>query len=523
MTFERYGAGPFRRWGQGARISSLPEEVVPTWEDFSGGYDASAGNKGAPNTTPFALDVAVTKDNALKPVPGVSLVESLGARRPGQMIVHASLDNAAELLLFAPPELGVKRDAATVWSDEGLVETPGAAWTNFGGTFIWADGESKVYARQAAAATIEEIVEAPIARTYATFAGRIFAFGTEIDGQWEPIGARWSAANSDYRDWTGFGSGAELLIHEMISGDTFVSAHPMGFDLMALAFRRSLWVARYTGLAERPADFQPRVSGVGFVSGRTVQLTGVGVIGLSDDGVLVFDGNDHQFISGKIDKHLLPLDYTQLDRYSSAFDPIKGYYYLLTPTETWVFDTRLGRWHRRSIVALDVERFATQSPILTWADMTQTWAEIEETWRETAPEQSDSAWLYVLAESASDTLLGREDEAEETNLGAPLEPLWQLSAQGDNRGQLLWRFHDGVVDYTGEGEIDLMLPNDEGTYVSFGRFTLPYQEIGDYVRTFMLVTGRGAGLRLRWNSGKAAVSRVELRMTPAGRRLNNVV
>jgi hypothetical protein len=521
----RFGQGSFGRWGSGHRIESLPEDGVLLWKDFSGGFNASVKDKGQPSASPDCLDVEVTSRGGLRPVPGVAEHQVLLPRVPDRMLIHASIDNSAEILLFDPPWLGIIGTSPLAWVNVGFDESPGANWTNFGGSFIFSDGRRKVYVRQSQALTVEEL-DAPVADAYATFAGRVFACGCEIDGQWEPLGIKWSAANSDYTDWTSFGSGAELLINDMLSGDRFIAALPMGFDFMALAFRESLWVGRFTGLAERPVDFQPRVKGLGLVSGKTAQVTELGLVGLSDDGVIAFDGNEAQVISQAIDPELLPLDYEQLNKYSSAYDAQRGLYFLFTPTETWVLEVRKGRWQRRSLAALDAVRYAPQETPLHWnspAIAGLTWAQLTQTWREMSPAESDESSLYLLIETELETIVGVEDESLSTNIGIPLESYWQLSGSTGNLMERLVRFKDVLVDYLGEGIVDILMLDDQSAYQPIVRLVLPYQEFGDYVRSDMVESGRGAALRVRWEEGRPEISEIELRVAPRGRRLNNVV
>ena len=507
----------FSDFGESRRIPGLPEMRERNFLNFSSGYWALDSKDDVPETaSPFFIDFEVSRDDKLIRAPGTEQIEAL-SEVPDRMFIHGSLDYTAELLFIAPPFLGVKDESTTVFTDLGLK----GAWfagTNFGGTYIFTDGWN-VYARQPESVSITEIPEAPIARTYATFAGRVVAGYALIDGQNESVGQVWSAANSNYLDWTGIGSGFELLISNDLVGEKIVKNLPMGLNLMAVMMRNSIWIGRPTGLRDRPIDFLPRVEGLGAVNDRVCQATPVGVFFLSDSGVYSFDGNSTQPVSLQIDPDILPLNYSQIERYHATYDPTRQRYTLYTPTDTWVYDIKYQRWYRRSLTADDAVVFPRQADFIAWGELIGDWGD-----------QADFRWMdYAgVTEGSSDVLMLKgsrldiEDDASEQYFGVDFDPIYRFALRREPLTNWLvstkWLFID--YEANAASSFDIYLPDLDGVYIE--SLTDQMFGIATSIRLKQLTmqhTGRGMGMELHLRSGKPRISAVQLQGHERGPRL----
>lgn len=508
-------------YSSGAYVNGYPSLEWQRYNSFARGLVTSDSREDVPkDSSPDALDVEVTARGGLLPVPGTSEYELVAGRLVRQMTVQASLDYTSELVLFAPPFVGIKSSGATTWINADI---PGGnrsyAWTNFGGTLIFGNGAVGTYAHEANKNEIELLEKAPAATDYLSFAGRVFAFGAIIGGNREVMGIRWSAANSDYKDWDGTGSGFELLIDEMSSGDRIVAARGMGLDMMAIICRHSVWVGRATKVARRPADFRPMVPSVGSPVAATCQTSRHGVTFLSDDGVRLFNGTDAVLISTQINDSLLPIDTTQLNNYSSFYDPLRQQYHLFTPAETWVYDFEFQRWHRRSIKPLAAVLFAEQYDALTWSELVGTWAAQQLTWQDYRPVEGNDPDILFLAQDGADTLIHKQDALSSSNFGEAMAPYWELARlEGQFINQLI-TVKRVDIEFRGFGTVVIQTPNQHGVLTDYRQKVLPGDDELATRTAFGEKTGRGVAARLNFLEGSPEISRVEIGFTLRGPRI----
>jgi hypothetical protein len=258
--------GKFAGFGRKIQMQSLPADAPAlTFENFALGYVAGAEkDEIKKNGSPYALNTEVDNKNRIMRAPGTTLVEEFADdHAPTQLVVHGNLNGRTELVFFDPPFVGVKQLGATTWFDAGIPGVKRYTSTVFGGVLLFTNGRSKVFARQAESSAIEELEEAPPAYTLCSAFNRVFAGGCIINGNFEPLGIRWSAANSDYKDWTGLGASGELLLDDTAIGDRIVTMLSMGLDFIAVMLRRAVWVGRRTNNALHPAQFRPQVPNKG--------------------------------------------------------------------------------------------------------------------------------------------------------------------------------------------------------------------------------------------------------------------
>lgn len=425
MSYDRWGTrGSYADWGRGRYIQQLPQASEMVVASFSGGVDLREPAQDAPaNSASDALDVEVTDRDRLRPAPGTALVEAFVEREPTQIILHASLDYRSELVLLDPPYMGVKSFGDTSWTDADLPSGRPYGYTNFGGTLVFSNGREGLWSREPGG-SIALVAGAPSGHTIASFAGRLFIGAATVGGTREPLGVAWSGASSNVEDWDGEGAGYELLIDDLSLSNYVVSLRTMGLDFLAVLLRQSIWIGTRTGLADRPADFQSRVLGIGCVSDKTAVVTRFGVVFLADTGVYLFDGNQASLLSAEINDAILPLDMDNVELYVGKHNPKNDCYYLFTPEDMWLFDFTHRRWLRRSGAALDAVLFATQFAALTWGQLSGSWGAQTGSWEDYSPRELDDARLLLLGDQDGLRSLVEEDYGSREVFGTALDPYW---------------------------------------------------------------------------------------------------
>lgn len=523
---QKFGNEGYGTFGRGHFIKELPVPQRLSFSDFSGGLDMrDAKEDTLQNSSSSSLDVEVTQRDRLRPVPGTTTSEVL-TREAKQMLLQASLDYTSELVLFDAPFLGVKRGATTTWFDASLpVDERLFAAVNFGGALLFSNGSSGLYKRESGKDEVELVEHGPAAHTFASFAGRVFSGATIIGGNREPLGISWSGASSDPSEWDAFnedgsqtGAGSELLIDDMVQGNYIVALRTMGLDFMAVFLRNSIWIGRRTNNLLRPADFQPRVTGVGAINESTCAVTRFGAIHVHDSGVYLFDGNISTLISEQINAELLPIDKSQLNLYRSSYDPLTKQYFLFTPVCTWVLDLERRRWHKRSLVALGASIFASQLSAKTWGELLGTWASQSGAWEDYKAQETGDVEFIYLGEEGGDVVLAKEDPDSRENFGVAMEPFWDSpQVRGASATDLICVKEIGF-SYLGEGKLRFDFLDQEGDFVPVREATLRRSNnfLTDY-RRLEQITSRG-GFRLNFLEGNPEVSFVELQVIPAGKK-----
>lgn len=521
----RFSRG-FRSFGQGHVPPEqlgipTPEDQPVVFDDFSQGYNVMVSAEQVPKgASPYTIDMEVTARNRLKRAPGTTPVETFVTRTPEQIGLHYSLDDRAELVFFDPPYFGFKGTGNTIWIDAGLPGGRRYGWTVYGDVLVFSNGTSKVFSRRPGEAAVAVLDGAPVARTYASFAARVFGGGAVIDGRYEPMGIAWNPPSTSLVDWIDGGGGAELLISDVSAGDAILKLVPMNLDFMAVVCKESIWVGRVTRVAARPADFTSRVPRIGAVNADTVQLTARGVIFLSRDGVRLFDGNTAPIISSQINGHLLPVDLTQLANYNSAYDPVKHRYYLFTPTTTWVYDLVFQRWYRRSMLALGGSPFAEQQDAVRWSELVGTWADQgENIWADFSPSQSPVVDMVFLGDTVDGRVIAEQDSASAQHFGVPFTPIWELPSQQGMSLTEQFTTKLCAVQYAGSGLLDLYLWDVDGQpdRVVLTDLPAPIAETRVSVAEF-LHTGKGIGGRIQFGSGDLELEKLILMVEQQSRR-----
>lgn len=524
------GADGRPQLGSGYSMPPLeaPKESSLIIDSFRGGIDTSDSAEDIrPDAASEALDVEVAKNDALRRVPGILETEDLTPREMRYLFEQAGLDFAAELVAIDPPYLCAKGTGAMICTDLSLAATGDFGWRaiSVADKLLFSNAFDATYTRAFGVAAVTDISAEIIAYTFAQVFGRVFAGGVQVAaGAYQALGIAWSSSADPIEDWTGAGAGAELLIADQARADKIVALRSIGFDMLGIMNRYSLWAGYPTGDADRPAEFRPRVMSVGCVAEPTAVTTPMGIIMLSDDGVIVYDTNEAKLLSKEINLDL-QIDYTQLSRYRATYDPRHQRYMLATPFEIWCYDLprqgMAGRWWRRSAVVHNLIPFAEQAGALFWDQVVGTWAEQTRQWVEMTQSQFDAPGIMRYA---LDTKLGIEDESTFSNFGTVLTPQWNgLYAVKDRSTQqqhtLGYELQYSALE---NASITLQGTDSEGN-LDGGSVTKTLPSTNGAVKRVMIwkqFTGMNVALRIVINSGAPLIKRVRQMVQPTGPSLN---
>lgn len=514
-------------YGKGYPVQNLPAAQTARYKDFSGGYYAGDWDEDVPpNTTPGGTDVEVTRKDRIIRAPGTAAFEALPGRSPEQLAIHAGLGYRSELILFDLPFIGFKREAATTWVNAGLVPGDPVSdmyfYATFGDDFVFQNGAQHVYKHTFGTDTVEIRDAVPLGRTMAVFAGRLWVGGGIIDGNFEPLGVDWSGVNGyDDRDPEN-GANNELIIQDTGLGDRLVALRPMGFDYMAMLFRRSIWIARRVDDLFRPADFTARVTGKGCVHERTAKTTFGGVIYLSDEGVELFDGNDSKHLSAAIDAEIIPLDFANINKYTASFNPQSQRYTLVVPGRgVYVYDVLRNRWFKRTQLAIDVVPFATQFHAVTWAELVGAWDAQASTWKAFSPNEIDTPDTVFLGQMGDASYaIEKESQASTTYFGRAQTPLWIFPATEQEKGTGLVTTQELRATYVGAGTLGYQLKNNDGDFAHVGQADLPNMASPKTKTMNCTFTGKGVGLALEMG-GSLEIAKAELDFRLRGKRIGD--
>jgi hypothetical protein len=489
----------------------LPQNETFHVDTFAGGYDARDAQEDlSAGSSPSMLDMEVTRDDRLVRAPGVTQSDIASAQ---QLILHAGFKYASELVLLAPPLIGVKTTAGITWADAGLHAGPLYGAGNFAGVLLFSNGVRDLFYREPRKST-KIIAGAPPAFGITTFAGRVVLGGTLVSGNMDYMGLGWSDATSDYKGWDlGNGAGAQSMIGSMRNADRFQAFAPLGFDTLAVVNRRSIWIGNPTGDVFQPITFAPRLENTGAFAARTVIPTEYGVIFLADDGVRLFSGNEAQIISPQINPDLLPL--IEGGNYSASFDPGRKRYYLHTPSVTWVLDLTQRRWYKWSGIFTDSVFFPTQVPPgPTWGQMNAQWGTQAQSW-----------WQYFFTEGAGRVCflgaskLGFEDPASFEVFGTRLTPQWfDRRLVGDNQDMLMTHLQTRFTyEADTDAGIEIWLPDKPSGNPELVRsVSIPSGTATRRIAAPLIHTGRGVSLGIKIVSGSPRIRKAAVEYQTTG-------
>lgn len=497
------------------QLQTLPQEVVKVYPAFGRGYVATEPPENTEDQySPRMIDYEISRNGRLVRSPGIKTVENL-PYLPSAAVFHPTLNATGELLLFAPPFMGIKTSAGTTWYNVGVSPSQYFTAAMFADVLLFSTGVGGTYYRNPGDVVLTAIPGISAARGVVVFGTRVLLGGTTIDGLFEPLGLRWSDARSDFLDWDpAQGAGSELMILQENLPDEFVAFRFVGHEVLGILNRFSIWTATQTGDEFEPYDIRQRITGAGCVSAATAQSTEMGVIYLSDDGVRLFDGNSSKILSVDINPDLLDLNLSLLSRYKSSFDRKKQQYQLHTPDGvTWVYDIQYQRWFRRA-VAIDASSiFPTQSPPETWNQLTGTWNADVGSWDESIAGSQQGAPLYFIQGGK----LGTEQDGLYTRFDQPFYPEWE--SPRPTAEELSRQFTKTLIEfvYEGGGSMEVYLPNAQGAYKLVA--TYDFAQGDDPVNTQRINprhTGRGLGIKVRVTEGNIMLRKISLHAEDAG-------
>lgn len=464
----------------------------------------------------YAIDMEVTRNNRLIRSPGILEVSTEVDKTLRWLFEQASIDYTVELICVDPPYIGYYDSGGWHWVDLTLAATGSVGWNalNYLGDLLVSNGVDATYTRGPGAAVVTDISADVIARTFVQQFGRIFAGAYTDGGSFAALGMKWNDTTGAIDGWGGTDSGDEFLLAPGGAADQIIAARPLGFDLIAIMMRNSLWAGYPTGRSSRPADFRFRIGGVGCVSERTAKVTPGGATFLSDEGVVNYDVNSAGIISGEINSDLLPLDFTRLNEYTATYIQSRRRYVLATPVGMYVYEFPIpelklpGRWFKRSAIVESVVAFTDQAAVVTWAQLVGTWAEQTLSWADLGtPEWATPPNLYF----GKLTKFGKEDPATTSNFGTALTPVWRTpqslrEAVTDQVTTLGWEI---VYSSSAVSSVTLKTPDDQGDFTNEWVQALPSTNgVAKKKLIWNEQTGQGAQAQIEVTSGAPEILRL---------------
>ena len=476
-----------------------------------------------PSAAIYVLDMEVSRADELEPVPGITTVFTTASPRTLPSIFNQpSIDYSSELVIIDAPWLGYSAAySGPVFVNAGIDGTTGGMagtrWNGktIGGVLIFSNGTNRVFTRASLAITVANVsTQLVSADTFAGFAGRTYAGAiTPVGGTYQGLGMAWSSSSGVISDFTGANSGAELLIQDTRDADKIIAILSLGFDVMGILCRHSLWAAYRTGGATRPADFRPRFQAVGCVSRDTAQLTPGGITFLSDEGVINYDVNNVDMISREINTSLLPLDTTQLSTYKAVYSANRQRYYLQTPTATWIYEFPIkfpypkpsipGRWIKRSAIVSNMLVYSNQG---------------------SNPFGSAETVGFV---NAAGTVFGKEDSTVLANFeGTAFQPVWRtpsaLKAPITDQTTTV----GFEIEYTSSAAstINVVSADSAGNFSTGSNVIILPSTVGvlTRVRNSYILTGMNTGIQITITSGAPKINRITQFVRPTGPVLKQI-
>lgn len=531
---ERLLRGARPRIGIGVSIApnELPQTLDAIYAAFGSGLFLAASPESVPQDAAISLlDMEVSRSGRLIRSPGLSLIEDANPHKLRYTFEQASLDFATELVTIDPPYFGYKGGTVYTWVSAAISASGPSGWgaANVAGVLLFSNGVDKTYSRLTGGAVVTDQSAQVIARTLAVSFGRTFAGYYTLTGVPQSLGYKWNAANGNYNDWTGIGSGAELMLADVGESDKIVAFLPIGLDALAMMMRKSLWVGYPTGDYLRPADPRLRVGSLGCVAMDTAKVTPGGVTFLSDEGVALFSMTDATIISDIINPDLLPIDYSRLSQYCAAYSPVLGRYILCTPFGTWIYEFphvggtpvapgtgRRGRWFKRSLIADSVIAWSQQTGGLYWDQMPGTWDQAAGTWNVASLQDSDAPPLVYFTKG---TKLAREYRGLFDNLGTPLTPYWYTPQNEKTKVTDQYTTLGFEVEYSSQLATTLRLSATDYTDADGPTVTKSLPITNGKLKKYLIwntSTGMGARCKIEITAGDAEISRIRQILLPAG-------
>lgn len=517
------GNGKYKGWGQGSQVQQFPQKSVVTFKDFSGGYKSALGEEeGGEDSSPNCQDIYVNRANRLIRLPGGGGSTFV---KGDEMLVHQSLQNIGELLFFQPPYFTIVSSVGTQAADLGYSQSDELyRWALFGETLVFTNGRDGVYTREPSMFPVLTN-SIPMAKSYGVLASRLFAGGTIIDGEYQPMGIAWPNSQ-DFTDFVGNDAGFELLISDATKGDAIVAVRMMNLDLMGILCKQSIWIGRRTQDPFRPAAFEPRIMGDGGIHDRLCIVTPVGMTYLAETGVRTFDGNNTILLSAAINNELLPLDFDQINDYRLNYDYKRNWLYLHTPVCTWIYDIEYQRWYKMAVPGLlDMVIWKEQLGGTSWDEIEslgRTWDEMGGTgWSDLGRRESGwGAALFLQKDSTHGNFYWTEDPDSllwptyQPAVFNPQFPRWEFRHHEGNFDNTLITFDAINIHYKGGGDVRVFLADNEGTPQKVFRQTLP-PPVGDGLRTVqinMIWSGKGVAAMIELVSGDLQIAKFQMRV-----------
>jgi len=126
------------------------------------------------------------------------------------------------------------------------------------------------------------------------FMGYVFLADSEVNGVRQGSRLNWSTINSA-DVWLD----SDFAYISWNDGEDITGIEVLG-DRIVIFKDRSIWIGQFTGDVDIPFQFQRTQSHVGCVSGYSIQNVANSLVFMSEDGLYMFDGNQSQKLSNRI-------------------------------------------------------------------------------------------------------------------------------------------------------------------------------------------------------------------------------
>lgn len=504
-----------------------PQDVI--YNDWKAGIVANDSPEDIPgNSAIDSTDMEVDRTDALIRAPGSVLLLDVTPRSARWLFEHAAVDYATELVIIDPPWFGYRSTGAFNFVNLALAATSDFGWNiaNIAGELLFSNGLDATYQRAPGAAVVTDLSAQVIAQTMATSFGRAFA-GAYVDSVsgLQALGIKWNASNGSAADWTGSGSGEELLLSNDPEADRVVAIRPLGFDVLLILTRKAVWFGYPTQEAARPADFRLRFPGLGCIAEPTAVGTPYGVLYLSDDGVCQVDVNNVNVISEPINSLLMPIDYLRIGEYKAIYSSARQRYILQTPIGVFVYEFPRGnvpgRWFFRSVLPDTMANYVDQTGNVYWYEVTEPWQDQELTWAEMVigNENVEPDLLYAIGSRIS-----RSTYEVITYDGTAQDPFWETPQRLQNvSDQATTLGFELEYSCDGEATVEFSTADDEGNLLNSKTVTLPTTAGVRKTGVFPFhETGKGTTVQFTILTGKPYLFRVRQIVLPAGPTLESL-
>lgn len=324
----------------------------------------------------------IVRNGAFEPAPGFGeqLDEGIAVDEPMHAVDFVLSTGERYMIRLGIQSLFVLNYQSQIWQ-QGLVSFSGTlsdrfTFTAWGDKIVISNGVDPVIMYDPVTNVVTTLVNAPRARHYTTWAGRLIATWTIEAGVEYPSRTRWSARNLENTWDPGVDPGAgyeDLMSTPGGNLDSATGVFPLS-DVQALLVRStSIWLMQQTGIAEAPFRFSQMFSEIGTTARHTIRPYVGGIVFLGRDDVYQVGMQGVQRLGGPIRKRIFEPLYNPEAAYAVADWAQQEYLIAVregpgTDLNTlWRYSFSEQAWSRQSFVdlvrALSFTQYASHNSI----------------------------------------------------------------------------------------------------------------------------------------------------------------